>query len=76
MTLENIAERVTLQGESMIDDERVASFSCTIDEDGYAGNLSVIVRNRELYKENRAEVRKDQSEFQAEVWEVEDRLSE
>ncbi len=75
MALENITEAVTLNGESIVDDQVVVVFNCRIAENGIAQSISNSIRDHGLYQEHRSQVRKDQAEFQNEVWDVEDRLS-
>lgn len=76
MSLQNVTEAVTLNGESVFDEEVAVAFSCRIAENGIAGSVSQTIRNYDLYQEKRREVRQDLQEFQMKVWDVEDRMAE
>ena len=49
-------------------------FSARVPSDGIGSRVSLSIRNKELYDENKSTVRQDQQEFQNLVWETEDRL--
>lgn len=76
MALDNVQEAVNLSGDSVINETVVVAFSCRVAENGIAGSINQSIRNHDLYQENRSQVRQDLQEFQAKVWEVEDRLAE
>lgn len=65
----------TEEGEPEVKQNAV-SFYCRIDASGVAGNVVVQVVDSELRDQNRAQVRRDQQEFQEKVWDVEDHLIE
>jgi len=76
MALENIKESVTLTGESKLDDEVITIFNARVPNDGVGSGVTLSIRNKELYDENKQIVRSDQAEFQNVVWDTEDRLTE
>jgi len=76
MALENIQESVTLTGESKLDDEVITTFSARVPNDGVGSGITLSIRNKDLYDENKRVVRTDQAEFQNVVWDTEDRLTE
>lgn len=76
MALDNVQEAVTLTGDSVVNDEVVVNFNCRVAENGIAGAIAQSIRNHDLYQQHRNQVRQDLQEFQAKVWEVEDRLTE
>lgn len=75
MALENVRESATLTGVSMIEDTEVVQFTTNVASNGIAGAITVNIRDITKYNEHRSQVRRDQAEFQQEVWEVEDRLT-
>lgn len=66
---------ISLTGESKIDGKQVIYLSADIRKEN-AGNTSVTqsFTNQELYKANLRECRKDVSDFQNMVWEIEDQI--
>ena len=50
-------------------------FSARVPNDGVGSGVSLSIRNKELYDENKSTVRQDQQEFQNLVWDTEDRLT-
>lgn len=76
MALENIKESVTLTGESKLDDEVITIFNARVPNDGVGSGVTLSIRNKDLYDENKRVVRNDQAEFQNVVWDTEDRLAE
>ena len=74
MGLENKQETVNLTAESVVDEETIVMFSARVPSDGVGSGVSLSIRNKELYDENKSTVRQDQQEFQNLVWETEDRL--
>lgn len=74
MALENVQQSVTLTGESKIDDNVVVAFSAHIPSNGISGAVTANIRDIERYNEHRAQVRRDQSEFQQQVWAKEDEM--
>lgn len=75
MALENIQQSVTLTGESKIEDNVVVTFSSHIPSNGIAGSVTTNIRDIERYNAHRNQVRRDQADFQQEVWAEEDRLA-
>ena len=63
----------SLTGYSQIGGQTVIYFNANISDES-AGNTSInqSIQNPELYAANRTECRRDSSEFQELVWEVED----
>ena len=74
MALENKQETVNLTAESVVNEEAIVMFSARVPSDGIGSGISLSIRNKELYDENKSTVRQDQQEFQNLVWETEDRL--
>ena len=74
MALENKQETVNLTAESVVNEEAIVMFSARVPNDGVGSGVSLSIRNKELYDENKSTVRQDQQEFQNLVWETEDRL--
>ena len=74
MGLENKQETVNLTAESVVNEEIIVMFSARVPSDGIGSGVSLSIRNKELYDENKSTVRQDQQEFQNLVWETEDRL--
>ena len=74
MALENKQETVNLTAESVVNEEAIVMFSARVPSDGIGSGVSLSIRNKELYDENKSTVRQDQQEFQNLVWETEDRL--
>ena len=75
MALENKQETVNLTAESVVDEETIVMFSARVPNDGVGSGVSLSIRNKELYDENKSTVRQDQQEFQNLVWDTEDRLT-
>ena len=74
MALENKQETVNLTAESVVNEEAIVMFSARVPSDNISSGISLSIRNKELYDENKSTVRQDQQEFQNVVWETEDRL--
>ena len=74
MGLENKQETVNLTADSVVDEEVIVMFSARVPNDGVGSGVSLSIRNKELYDENKSTVRQDQQEFQNLVWDTEDRL--
>lgn len=69
-------KNITLTGVSKIDGVQVAYMSATISSDGGTGaNVNKSITNQEVYNSNKVQVRKDISEFENKVYEVEDELT-
>ena len=64
MGLENKQETVNLTAESVVDEETIVMFSARVPSDGIGSGVSLSIRNKELYDENKSTVRQDQQEFQ------------
>ena len=70
-----VRQSVNLSGESMINDQTIASFSAQIPQSSGGANVDINIVNQKLYDLNRMVVRADQAEFQSKVYEIEDSLS-
>lgn len=69
----NINKNITLSGVSTIDGVQVAYMSATITTNGTNGaNVNKTITNQELYNANKEQVRADVSQFEQEVYKVED----
>lgn len=77
MALVNIQESVTLTAESRFGEGNalVVQFTAHIPSDGISGAVQQNIRETGLFEQYRREIRQDQTEFQNEVWDVEDRMS-
>lgn len=70
-----VNKNITLNGVSKINGVQVAWMSATISTDGgNNGNINKSITNKDLYNENKAAVRADMSQFEDEVYKVEDEL--
>lgn len=68
-------KNVTLNGESMIGEKSAMGFSAVINGDNPANiALSNWQNDAELYKENKAECRKDYADFVAKAYEIQDEM--
>ena len=67
-----VRQSVNLSGESMINDQTIASFSAQIPQSSGGTNVNINIVNQKLYDDNRNQVRADEAEFQAKVYEIED----
>lgn len=68
-------EKITITGESMIDDISAAGFTASIDSSNPENmTISVYQNNKAVYKENRTKVREDQAEFEDMAYEKQDEL--
>ncbi|WP_247950352.1 hypothetical protein [Streptococcus constellatus] len=72
MTLE-IVKTTKLVGNIKIDDTLVKTMAADIDEKGIT-SFSEWINNTELYSKNRREIRKQETEFQNKIYEVEDAI--
>ena len=66
-----VRQSVNLSGESMINDQTIASFSAQIPQSSGGTNVNINIVNQKLYDLNRIVVRADQAEFQSKVYEIE-----
>lgn len=68
-------KKTSLTGTSTINDQQVVYLSANITIET-AGNTSInqSITNQELYRANLTECRKDISDFQSKVWEIEDEM--
>lgn len=68
-------KKTSLTGTSTINDQQAVYLSANITIET-AGNTSInqSITNQELYRANLTECRKDISDFQAKVWEIEDEM--
>ena len=64
---------VTLSGQSIIDNQMVATLHATIPSDGNTNNNSNIV-NKTLYRQNRTQVKADMAEFDDMVYAIEEEM--
>ncbi len=67
-------QTVTVTGASEIDGQQVAYFSAQIPQGEGNSTISRNVTNQTLYDTNRNQVRADEAEFQAKVYDIEDNL--
>ena len=68
-------KRISITGESVIDNKVVCAFSATIEtEDPTKNSISQFVRDKEAYRAHSAECRADYAAFEDYVWEVQDAL--
>lgn len=68
-------QTVSITGESKINGQTIASFTAQIPQGDGNSSVNIYISDQALYELNKIEVRKDQAEFQAKVYEIEDRLS-
>ena len=70
-----VNKNITINATSEINGQQVVYMSATIGTDG-ANSVSInkSITNQELYNSNRAQVRKDMSDFELEVYTVQDEL--
>lgn len=71
----NFQKEITFTGRSVIDGVEVVGFSAKIKSDDPSNiTFSSWQMNKELYKENREQCRKDEAEFEDKVYEAQDEL--
>lgn len=71
----DITKSITLNGVSKIDNQVVAYMNATLSTDGNSSNhVNTNIVNRELYNENKVQVRQDIADFDDMVYAVEDEL--
>lgn len=71
----NTKERISIIGESIIDDISVAGFTATIDSQNPENmNISVYQNNKEAYKNNRVQARADQASFEDAAYAKQDEM--
>lgn len=70
-----IEQGITITGISTVNGENVASYYATIPTAGGNSYYNRNVTNQALYDTNRREMRKDEAEFQAKVYEIEDGIA-
>ena len=74
MALE-VKKAISITGDSRINGQRVIYLSATVTTDSAGStNINQQIENQDLYRQNRAECRKDVDEFQEKVWAIEDDL--
>lgn len=66
---------ITLSGTSRINGSPVVSMSANISTDNSNASANQTIINSDLYQANKTEVRKDISDFQAAVYDVQDQMS-
>ena len=69
-----ITQTVTITGTSEIDGQQAAYFSAQIPQEAGSSTINRSVTNQDLYDANRKQVRADEAEFQAKVYDIEDSL--
>lgn len=71
-----VNKNITINGTSEINAQQVVYMSATIGTDG-ANSVSInkSITNQELYNANKIEVRKDMSDFELEVYAVQDEIN-
>ena len=67
-------QTVTITGTSEIDGQQVAYFYATVPTLVGGSTISRNITNQIVYDANRQEVRNDETEFQAKVYEIEDNM--
>lgn len=71
----NFQKEITFTGRSVIDGVEVVGFSAKIKSDDPSNiTFSSWQMNKELYKANRGQCRKDEAEFEDKVYEAQDEL--
>lgn len=70
-----ITKQITLNGNSMINDQVVVTLNANIPSETGVGNINQYTQNAELYDANKAQVRRDVAEFTALVYDVEDEIA-
>lgn len=70
-----IEQGTTITGISTVNGENVASYYATVPTNGGNSYFNMNVTNQGLYDANRKEMRKDEAEFRAKVYEVEDGIA-
>ena len=70
-----INKTINLNATSEINGQVVAYMNASISTDGNSANINKGITNQDLYNENKAEVRADFSEFENEVYKVEDSIN-
>lgn len=69
------SKSVSLRGDSVVEGIKVMSFNAEISEEQLGNSITrSTILNQELYAKNRTECRKDQAEFQNEVYALEDEM--
>ncbi len=72
-----VNKSMTLNGISKVDGQPVVYMSATISTDtNGSSTVTKNVCNKELYDSNKSEIRRDMSEFEQEVYRLEDGLAE
>ncbi|MBY0754531.1 hypothetical protein K5V21_03575 [Clostridium sardiniense] len=71
-----ISKSITLTGISEIEGQQAVYMNATVSTDGDGRvNINKSITNQELYNKNKKVIRKDMSDFESQVHEVEDNLS-
>lgn len=68
-------KQITLNGNSMINDQVVVTLNANIPSETGVGNINQYTQNAELYDANKAQVRRDVAEFTALVYDIEDEIA-
>lgn len=70
-----VTKNITLNGVSKIDGQAVAYMSANISTDrAGSSNVNKSISNKDLYDVNKTQVRKDMTEFEEKVYQLEDEL--
>ena len=72
--LKNKQKSITLNATAFVGDQPVMTLSATVPSNTGVGQINQYVQNADLYNANKTEVRKDVTEFQNDVYEVEDEI--
>ncbi|MGX7393975.1 hypothetical protein [Carnobacterium mobile] len=72
--LRNKQKSITLNATAFVGDQPVMNLSATVPSNTGVGQVSQYVQNAELYNTNKTEARRDVTEFQNDVYEVEDEM--
>ena len=67
-----INKNINVNGTSEIEGSVVVHMNATVGTEGGNANINKAILNKELYDANKVEVRKDMSDFELAVYEVED----
>ena len=69
-----IDKNISISGQSIIDDVQVVFMNAVISSDVNSKiNISKIVSNTEVYNQNKEQVRADMTEFELEVYKIQDK---
>lgn len=66
---------ITLNGTSKINDTQVVYMTATVSTDGGNASVNKTVTNQALYNANKTECRKDITDFETQVYAIEDSIT-